>query len=87
MPRGLDHLLVVVAVGRRGGNSFAIDFLNRMLAVGRGFHSEAAAEEVINGPIAVPDRRQSAASQIDVLKIVRTRLGVNGCAGRLRPVA
>src|ERR1022692_2638652 len=76
-----------MAVGRCRRNSFAIDLLNCTLLVECAFHSEAAAEQIFDGPVAVPDRRQSSASQIDVLKIVGTRLGIDSSAGRLWPAS
>ena len=60
--------------------------MNRALPIMRAFHFQAAAEQIIDRPIPVTYRRQPAATQIDVLEIIRAGLGVNRAARRLRLV-
>lgn len=48
VPRRLNDLLIVMAIGRCRCDTFAIDLLNLPLTVRRAFHPEAAAEQVID---------------------------------------
>src|SRR5690242_21040016 len=75
LARRLDDAIVVAAVQWSCENARAIDFVQRLLPaldVGGAFDNGR------NGPVAVTDRRQSLAAQIDILEVIGTRFGVGG---------
>src|ERR1700733_2522064 len=83
LPSGLDHQLVIAAIARRGHDTIAIELVEQLgAAVFRlRLQAEDAGDDVLDRTIAVSDRRQPFAAEIQILEIIRAGLGVDGGAG------
>src|SRR6185503_8236747 len=77
--RRLDDLLVVRAISRSRQNSGTLDVVERVCSFC--IHPQRRRHDGFNRTVSVAYRRKARSTQVDVLKVVRTRLRKGGGRG------
>src|SRR6266403_2009019 len=88
-PAGFDYEFIVAAVSGSRHDSVAVDLPQKGGTRDRlaGFHLEALVDNVGDRTVSVSDGRKPNAAEIDVLKVVRARFGIDAIGIRVLQAA